>query len=119
MVNNQEVLFYIFSIYEVDGMGYVCEHCGNNLKYYDKVSRMVRTKNRIVSTIDVKRYKCSSCNCIHRKLPSNLLPYKQYSTEIIFGVVKNLITCESVDYEDYPCEMTMLRWRKEFGISDL
>ena len=96
MVNNQEVLFYIFSIYEVDRMGYVCEHCGNNLKYYDKVSRMVRTKNRRVSTIDVKRYKCSSCKRIHRKLPSNLLPYKQYSTEIIFGVVKNLITCENI-----------------------
>lgn len=27
-------------------MNYICESCGSDLKYYDKVSRMVRTKNR-------------------------------------------------------------------------
>ena len=47
-------------------MNYICESCGSDLKYYDKVSRMVRTKNRKASIITVKRFKCPVCNCIHR-----------------------------------------------------
>ena len=84
-------------------MKYICESCGSDLKYYDKVSRMVRTKNRKVSIIAVKRFKCPVCNCIHRKLPNNIFPYKQYDARII--------TSDMIDYEDYPCEMTMTRWR--------
>ena len=38
-------------------MNYICESCGSDLKYYDKVSRMVRTKNRKASIITVKRFK--------------------------------------------------------------
>lgn len=84
-------------------MNYICESCGSDLKYYDKVSRMVRTKNRKVSIITVKRFRCPVCNCIHRNLPNNIFPYKQYDARII--------TSDMIDYEDYPCEMTMARWR--------
>ena len=27
------------------------------------------------------------------------------------GVLEGLITCETLGFEDYPCEMTMIRWR--------
>lgn len=37
--------------------------------------------------------------------------YKQYESEIIAGVIEGLITCETFGYEDYPCEMTMIRWK--------
>lgn len=69
-------------------MNYICESCGSDLKYYDKVSRMVRTKNRKVSIITVKRFKCPVCNCIHRNLPNNIFPYKQYDARIITGVIE-------------------------------
>ena len=90
-------------------MNYICESCGSDLKYYDKVSRMVRTKNRKASIITVKRFKCPVCNCIHRNLPNNIFPYKQYDARIITGVIEGKITSDMIDYEDYPCEMTMTR----------
>ena len=94
-------------------MNYICESCGSDLKYYDKVSRMVRTKNRKASIITVKRFKCPVCNCIHRNLPDYIYPYKQYEAEIIDGVVEGFITCDTIGFEDYPCELTMFRWRSE------
>ena len=33
------------------------------------------------------------------------------NTNIIIGVIEGLITCETFGFEDYPCEMTMIRWR--------
>lgn len=39
-----------------------------------------------------------------------MLPYKQYEAEVIIGVLEGLITCETLGFEDYPCEMTMSRW---------
>lgn len=89
----------------------ICESCGTVLKYYDKVSRMVRTKNRDVTIINIKRYKCPSCHCIHRFLPNNVFPYKQYDARIITGVINGTITEEMIEYEDYPCSSTMNRWK--------
>ena len=45
-----------------------------------------------------------------RELGGLFFPYKQYEAEVIFGVLEGLITCETLGFEDYPCEMTMLRW---------
>lgn len=36
---------------------------------------------------------------------------KQYEADIIIGVLEGLITCGTLGFEDYPCEMTMIRWR--------
>ena len=71
-------------------MKIVCETCGAPLKYYDTVSRIVRTKGHIT-----------------------IYPYKQYEAEIIDGVVEGFITCDTIGFEDYPCELTMFRWRSE------
>ena len=88
-----------------------CQDCGGKLKYYDKVRRIVRTKGRVSKWVNVPRYQCSECGCIHRYLPDYIYPYKQYESEIIAGVIEGLITCETFGYEDYPCEMTMIRWK--------
>lgn len=87
-----------------------CPYCGGNLKYYDKVERIVRTKGRESKRIKIRRLKCVKCGAMHRELPDYILPYKQYEAEVIIGVLEGLITCETLGYEDYPCEMTMLRW---------
>ena len=73
-----------------------CPKCGGDLKYYDRVTRIVRTKGR-------KTW----------KIPMRRLPYKQYEAEVIIGVLEGFITCETIGFEDYPCEMTMVRWQAQ------
>lgn len=91
--------------------GTTCSKCGGDIKYYDKVLRIVRTKNRKARWIKVERFKCLKCGGVHRRLPENIFPYKQYEAEIIRGVLEGFITPETLGYEDYPCEMTMARWK--------
>lgn len=58
----------------------------------------------------MRRFRCVHCGAVHRELSELLVPYKQYEAEVIIGVLEGLITCETIGFEDYPCEMTMLRW---------
>lgn len=90
-----------------------CSRCGNSMKYYDSVLRIVRTKGRKTRQIKIQRFQCSNCGCIHRNLPDDVFPYKQYEAEIIRGVLEGFITSETIGYEDYPCEMTMIRWKSQ------
>lgn len=87
-----------------------CPKCGGKLKHYDTVKRIVRMKGGLIERTKISRVYCSACGAVHRLLPENLLPFKQYEAEIIFGVLEGLITSDTLGFEDYPCEMTMLRW---------
>lgn len=87
-----------------------CPKCGGELKYYDSVPRLVRTKGRETARVPMRRFRCVHCGAVHRELSELLVPYKQYEAEVIIGVLEGLITCETIGFEDYPCEMTMLRW---------
>ncbi len=91
----------------------LCPNCGEELYYYDTVKRIVKTKNGIKNRLYIKRMVCHNCKTYHRELPRTILPYKQYESEIIYGVIDGLITSETLGYEDYPCEQTMLRWRSQ------
>ena len=86
-------------------------NCGARVKRYDHVSRIIRTKGRKTSRVKVERFRCPLCRQIHRELPDYIFPYKQYEAEVIRGVLEGFITCETYGYEDYPCEMTMIRWK--------
>lgn len=87
-----------------------CPKCGGKLKYYDSIQRVIRTKGRKTWKIPVRRLRCIKCGALHRELPELIFPYKQYEAEVIIGVLEGLITCETLGFEDYPCEMTMSRW---------
>ena len=89
----------------------VCPVCGGELIFYDNVSRIVRTKRRETRRVSIRRMQCHICDAVHRELPDYLLPYKQYESEVIFGVREGLITSDTLGYEDYPCEATMIRWK--------
>lgn len=89
----------------------ICPVCEKTLKYYDSVPRVVRTKERKTRRVMVQRFRCPNCGCIRRNLPDYIFPYKQYEVEVIRGVLEGVITFETIGYEDYPCEMTMLRWK--------
>lgn len=90
-----------------------CSNCGGNLKYYDNVKRIVRTKGRNTEWIKIRRLQCPDCGSLHRELPDYIFPYKQYEAEIIRGVLEDLITSDTLGYEDYPCEATMIRWKTQ------
>lgn len=90
-----------------------CPSCGGNLKYYDKVRRIVRTKARVTTHIEIRRLRCMACRSVHRELHESLIPHKQYEFEVINGVLEGLITSDTLGFEDYPCEMTMTRWRTQ------
>ena len=92
-----------------------CPLCGGKLKYYDKVKRIIRTKRRETKWIYIRRYKCGKCGSIHREILEDIYPYRQYESEVIFGVLEGFITPDILGFEDYPCEMTMKRWLKELS----
>lgn len=87
-----------------------CPHCGGQLKYYDRVSRIVRSRLRTTERILIRRLRCINCGKVHRELPTYIMPYKQYSSDIIDGVINGHITQDTLGFEDYPCSMTMTRW---------
>lgn len=91
----------------------ICPCCGGKLRYYDKVKRVVRTKLRKTSQIEIRRLRCAVCGAIHRELPEVIFPYKQYDADVIEGVLEGFITCETLGFEDYPSEVTMTRWRSQ------
>ena len=79
---------------------------------HDHVKRTVRGMYGTKTNIYIERTKCTSCGRVRRVLPENILPHKQYDKEIVNGVKEGLITCETLGFEDYPCELTMKTWSK-------
>lgn len=63
-----------------------CHKCNGRLIFYDKVKRILRHNGRKTEWIILRRLRCVNCNSIHRELTKDLLPYKQYESEIIYGV---------------------------------
>ena len=92
----------------------ICPKCGGKLKYYDHVFRIVRTKYGRKVKVTLRRFRCEKCHTIHREIPKFIFPHKQYSSNVIVGVLKDSITPDVIGFEDYPCEQTMKRWKKEY-----
>lgn len=85
------------------------------MKHRDYVKRIMRSGGGKVDWIDVERYMCETCSVTKRELPECLLPYKHYRADIIKGVLEGQLTIFDLEYEDYPCEMTMKRWMSRSG----
>lgn len=89
----------------------MCPRCGGEAIRYGKVKRKILTKYRSAKWITVQRYQCKSCKYVWRELPEEIMRYKQYEREMIEGVQEGLIDSDILGFEEYPCEMTMRRWR--------
>lgn len=100
-------------MYMIQGYKLECPYCGGELKYYDQVNRMVKIENGNMKRIKIKRFKCKKCFKIHRLIPEEIFPFKQYDAEIIRGVLDGTITNETLGFEDYPSETTVKEWKKE------
>lgn len=87
--------------------------------YRDHCKRLIRHEGGSYEWISIPRHKCSNPQCkkIHRMLPASLVPHKHYLEETISGVVDNVISADDADSEDFPCEATMIRWRKWFDMN--
>ena len=90
-----------------------CGYCGGKLKHYDTVFRIVRKKYGKIDRIQIERLRCERCRKLYRILPDDILPFKHYEKRIIKGVLSGTITPDDLEYEDYPSEMTMKRWKKD------
>lgn len=90
-----------------------CPKCNGELNKFDSVNRIVRSKNHQKIFIRISRMKCVQCGSTHRVLPKYLYPYKHYERDIIDGVCEGLITSDTLGFEDYPCEMTLFRWKTQ------
>ena len=87
-----------------------CPLCYGDLKYYDRVKRLTKKEYGMKNYVNIRRFKCSKCKRIHRELPRYILPYRQYTSDIILDVLNGLISSDMIKYEDFPNEMTMKRW---------
>lgn len=91
----------------------VCPYCGGALRYYDTVKRFVRTTYGRSYWIDMDRYICTSCMTTHRVIPDTLYPYKHYERRIIDGFIEGQLSFFDLEFEDYPADVTVERWKKE------
>lgn len=89
-----------------------CGKCGSEMKHYDWVKRLVRRKGGEKEFIKIERMRCKNCGHVKRILPEDVKKFKQYEADIINGVKAGYITPDTFGFEDYPCEMTMERWKK-------
>lgn len=89
----------------------VCPECGGELKGYDTVKRWKKTTDGKRILVYIPRKRCKKCNKLHRELPDDLVKFKQYEKEVIDGVREGLITPDTLGYQDFPCELTMKRWK--------
>ena len=52
-------------------------------------------------------------------LPDLMVKFKQYSAEVISGVLDGIVPPDDADSEDHPCEDTMKRWHHWFMANEL
>lgn len=90
----------------------LCPICHHPLKLRDHVPRILKSKKGEVRWLHIRRLRCSNpaCHTLHRELPDILAPFKHFETDVIAGVLEELITSETHAYEDHPCESTMRHW---------
>lgn len=91
-----------------------CPDCGGDLKHYDRVKRIKKERYHKSEWVYITRRRCASCNKLHRVLPDDILPFKQYSKEVIFGVMDGLIDDSVLGFENFPSGSTMKRWLQDF-----
>ena len=90
----------------------ICPNCGNRTKYYDTVTRVVKSEYGRKRLIKLDRRMCLNCGHTHRILPDNLLPYKHYEKSIITGFIQGTIDSCVLEYEDYPSESIINEWKR-------
>lgn len=95
---------------ESNGVTPHCPCCGGELRYRDSRKRIHKHEGGITDFIIIRRLKCLRCGTLHVELPDCSVPYKHYDSDVISGVIDEIVTPDDEDSEDYPCQETMKRW---------
>ena len=82
------------------------------MKHRGMVPRVWKKEGGERRWVMIELVRCPECRKGHRALPDFLTPYKHYETETIEDVIDEVITED--DPIDYPCNITMRRWRGWF-----
>lgn len=93
----------------------VCLDCGGRLEAKDWVERGKKEAggHRLIRLIERRR--CTECGRSFRLLPDDQVPHKHYSVEVIEKVIEDDFTEEELlEYEEYPCDATVARWKEWF-----
>lgn len=91
----------------------LCPGCQSSLQHRDYRLRIMKQEGGERKEIRIERLQCinKGCRRLHNALPDCLVPYKHYASEVISGVLDEVISPDDPEAEDYPCEATMLRWK--------
>lgn len=87
-----------------------CPHCMRVLHHRDWKPRIRKKDGGEKEFLQVERLKCDHCSRLHTVLPNILAPFKHYETEVIAGVLDQVVQPDDLDDESYPSEVTMKRW---------
>lgn len=60
----------------------------------------------------LEREYCPLCKSYVRVLPNYIRRFKHYDARIIDMVIAGKVTSDTYGFEDYPCEITMHRWKE-------
>ena len=93
---------------------HLCPVCQGRLRYRDSRPRIRKKEGGTRECLMIRRFRCQNCHSYHNELPDCLVPYKHYETEVIAGVLDEIILPEDLDSEDYPSFSTMVRWLQWF-----
>ena len=93
---------------------HLCPVCQGMLRYRDSRPRIRKKEGGTRECLMIRRFRCQNCHSYHNELPDCLVPYKHYETEVIAGVLDEVILPEDLDSEDYPSFSTMVRWLQWF-----
>lgn len=100
-----------------------CPHCHSHdlIKwgFYERNVIFFSNDSNQLKTIilKVQRVRCSSCGKTHALLPFGIIPYKQFTDEIISQILSEL-TCNSLNnvLNKYPIEQSVVKkWIKQYN----
>lgn len=87
----------------------VCPICSGRLKYRDRRRRRLICGDGKYRVFHLRRYRCMTCGTYHTELPDMMIPYRQYSKDIIERAIHEKM-------EDCPAEeSTINRWKKAYS----
>ncbi len=97
----------------------VCPCCQSNslIKWgsYSRTAIYISNNKIEQKTICIQRYRCKSCLKTHGLLPSGLIPYRQYSTDIISFALLNFNDNTFSSIINYVSYETIKKWQKQYN----
>ncbi len=90
-----------------------CPKCGGKMQPRGYYWRKIQLGNNNFKKVKVKRFRCNDCGSWHGKLPDDVLRYKRYSKAIIEGFNKGKLNTDMLEYENFPCDITVKNWLKK------